>query len=69
MDLMEKHRDKLRLALILLLSTLHVGFGLYAGQMPLLFCGAAGMAYVAVAVTFATLRANSQNGIPSVGSP
>jgi iron(II)-dependent oxidoreductase len=46
---MQKHQDKLRLAVIVLLCLLHIGFGLYARQMPLLICGAAGMVYAAVA--------------------
>jgi hypothetical protein len=46
---MDKHQDKLRLTAIVLLCLLHAGFGLYAGQTPLLICGAAGMVYAAVA--------------------
>ncbi len=46
---MEHDRHKLRLATIALLCVLHIGFGLYARQLPLLICGAAGMAYAAVA--------------------
>ena len=50
---MEKYQDKLRLALIVLLCVVHIGFGLYARQMPLLICGAAGLAYAAVAMAYA----------------
>ena len=48
---MEKHQRKLRLATIVLLCVLHIGFGLYARQVPLLICGTVGMIYVAVAIT------------------
>ncbi len=51
MHLMEKYQDKLRLATIVLLCLVQMGFGLYARQTPLLICGAAGMAYAAVATT------------------
>ncbi len=48
---MEKHQDKIRLATIVLLCLLNIGFGLYAWQMPMLIVGAAGMVYAAVATT------------------
>ncbi|MGO9111802.1 MAG: formylglycine-generating enzyme family protein [Thermoguttaceae bacterium] len=46
---MEKYQDKLRLAAIVLLCLLHIGFGIYARQVPLLACGATGMVYAAAA--------------------
>ena len=46
---MEKHRDQLRLATILLAGLLNMGFGLYAWQMPLLLGGTLGMTYAAMA--------------------
>ena len=46
---MERHRNKLRLATIVLLCSLNIGFGLYAWQMPMLIGGAVGMAYVVMA--------------------
>jgi iron(II)-dependent oxidoreductase len=49
MNLMEKHQHKLRLATIVLLCVLNIGFGLYAGQMPMLISGAVGMVYAATA--------------------
>ena len=52
---MEHDRHKLRLATIALLCVLHIGFGLYARQLPLLICGAAGMAYAAVATVSAAV--------------
>ena len=45
---MEKHRNKLRLASMVLLCSLSIGFGFYAWQMPMLISGMAGMAYAAV---------------------
>jgi len=48
---MERHQNKLRLASIVLLCSLSIGFGFYAGQMPMLISGAAGMAYATVATT------------------
>ena len=48
---MEKHRNKLRLATIVILCLLNIGFGLYAWQMPMLIGGVAGMAYAALAAT------------------
>ena len=47
MNLMEQYRDKARLSMIVLLCLLHIGFGLYAGQVPLMGCGATGIVYVA----------------------
>ena len=47
---MEKHQHKLRLATIVLLCLLHVGFGLYAGKLPLLACGAVGLVYAAARI-------------------
>ena len=48
MNLMEAHRDKLRLATIVLFCLVCIGFGLYAWQMPMLLGGAVGMLYVAI---------------------
>ena len=45
---MEKHQDKLRLAAIVLLCLINIGFGLYARQMPMLIGGTAGVVYAAV---------------------
>ena len=48
---MDKYRNRLRMATIALLCSLHIGFGLYARQVPLLICGSAGLVYVAMATT------------------
>jgi iron(II)-dependent oxidoreductase len=64
MNLMEKHQDKLRLAMIVVLCLLHIGFGLYAGQVPLLACGATGMVYVA-AVTMGLCGSTRPVEVPS----
>lgn len=53
---MEKHQRKLRLASVVLLCFLNIGFGLYAWQMPMLISGAAGMAYAAAATTMGLYR-------------
>ena len=42
---MEKHRSKLRIVSIVLACLINMGFGLYAGQTPMLLCGALGMIY------------------------
>ena len=53
---MNKHQHALRLVTIALVSSLNLGFGLYAGQMPLLLSGVAGMGYAIAATTLGLCR-------------
>jgi hypothetical protein len=45
---MEKHQDKLRTLVIILLCGLNIGFGLRGAQLPMVVAGAIGLVYVAV---------------------
>jgi hypothetical protein len=47
---MERHRSKLRYGTIVLFCFLNLGFGLYAGQVPMLVAGGIGLVYVTWAV-------------------
>jgi hypothetical protein len=48
---MEKHRDKLRYASIVLLCLLNLGFGISVVHPPMVLGGAIGLIYVATAAT------------------
>lgn len=48
---MNNLQNKMRLATIVLLCALNIGFGYYAWQLPMLISGAAGMAYATVATS------------------
>jgi len=60
---MEKHRNKLRLAAIVLLCFLNLGFGLHAGQAPMLLSGTIGLVYAATAAVKG--RAPAASAVPS----
>ena len=63
---MEKHQDKLRLATIVLLSSLIIGFGAYAAQTPMLLGGAAGLVYALGATGMLCRR---QRQAPAAATP
>jgi len=69
---MEKRHDKLRLGIVALAGALNIGFGLYAGQIPLLLAGAVVMAYsaaAAVRLLHAAKPAEGPRPAPTSGYP
>jgi len=61
---MENYQDKLRLAAIFILCLLNIGFGLHAGQSPMLLGGVIGLGYVATVATTGRTRPHKTISTP-----